>query len=392
MSEDEKMLTEGDQYFVKRKPARKYEARLILAQIGPQEFLSLTPSGDVKLENLSDASLVHAFRDPDDDVPSHIGKALTDFSEMPTEDEYNELQVSAYRDRDEIIASRTKVAATSKWNYKRSTPAVRDSSDQPQPFSGDKPSSSVPIPISKEGTSGQPVVPHVNTSQLSGGLGALSQALGVGGNRKVVTDLTQEIFEMANPEDVRVLTVKYDRQGQRWREFREGVGSLEVCTFEDWPVSGPQTVIWVCKWILNRAGSPLAWHAQWKAVGKLQDSDPQVIIHESACRVLETAVCYDQLNVTSLAAFEVVARQLQISEDKLSHRFDDTPLEGYSDYSLMSGSTHKSQLCICPQLKAWTAGELSKESAVLKERRKAREEKVLANPKRNAKPPAGGSG
>ena len=188
------------------------------------------------------------------------------------------------------------------------------------------------------------------------------------------------------------MSVKYDRQGQRWRDYREGVGSLEVCTFEDWPVSGPQTVIWVVKWILNRAGSPLGWHAQWKSAGKLQDSDPNVTIHESACRVLETAICYDQLNVTSLAAFEVIARQLQIAEDKLAHRFDDVSHEGYSDYSLMSGSTHKSQLCICPALKAWTAGELSKESAVLKERRKAREEKVLANPRRKANPPAGGNG
>ena len=115
---------------------------------------------------------------------------------------------------------------------------------------------------------------------------------------------------------------------------------------------------------MSRAGSPLGWHAQWKAAGRLQDTEANVIAHESACRVLETAMCYDQLNVAGLAAFELVARQLQIGEDKLSHRFvDDVGNDHQGDYSLMSGSSHRSQLCISPQLKAWIVGEFQKDAS-----------------------------
>ena len=39
-----------------------------------------------------------------------------------------------------------------------------------------------------------------------------------------------------------------------------------------------------------------------------------------------------------------------------------------------------SHLCICPALSAWTAQQAAQESAVLKERRKAREERALLKP------------
>jgi hypothetical protein len=91
------------------------------------------------------------------------------------------------------------------------------------------------------------------------------------------------------------------------------------------------------------------------------------------------------MNVASCACFEIICRQLQICEDKLAHKFEDNSSELSSDYHLMSGSKLRAQLCISPELRAWTASETAKESAVLKERRKPREERTLANPKRGAR-------
>ena len=45
----------------------------------------------------------------------------------------------------------------------------------------------------------------------------------------------------------------------------------------------------------------------------------------------------------------------------------------------------RGELCICPLLSEWIAKELQKESAVMKERRKAGEERVLARPKKGGK-------
>ena len=148
--------------------------------------------------------------------------------------------------------------------------------------------------------------------------------------------------------------------------------------------------MWVVKWLAARGITPLAWHAGWKANGGLQDSDAAVLLHESHCRILETSLCYDQLNAGSLAGLELVCRQIQYCEDELSHRFDDMQGDAVSDYYLMSGAQSRSQLCICPELRAWIASEVQKESSVLKERRKAREERVLANPKKKGGKGGGG--
>ena len=144
--------------------------------------------------------------------------------------------------------------------------------------------------------------------------------------------------------------------------------------------------------MVARGGSPLAWHAMWKSNGRLLDSDPLVMQHEMCCRVIETCLCYDQIDGAANASFELVCRSLQICEDRLSPKFEESSHDSHGDMLLMSGAAHKSQPCICPALKAWTASELQKDSAVLKERRKAREERVLAQPKKQAKGAGRGAG
>jgi len=143
--------------------------------------------------------------------------------------------------------------------------------------------------------------------------------------------------------------------------------------------------------MLHRSNTPLAWHQEWKNLGRLSDDEGLVHEHETICRLLETAVCYDQLQVGSLASFEVLAREIQIIEDKLSRKFSQSN-DTTHDYHIMSGFRNRSALCICPELRSYISLEAAKESAILKERRKAREERVLARPKGNAKGgPKGGA-
>ena len=49
---------------------------------------------------------------------------------------------------------------------------------------------------------------------------------------------------------------------------------------------------------------------------------------------------------------------------------------------LYAGSSSRAGLCISPELSEWVADEMRKESAVMKERRKAREERALSKPKK----------
>ena len=138
--------------------------------------------------------------------------------------------------------------------------------------------------------------------------------------------------------------------------------------------------------MISRGGSPLGWHAPWRSNGRLQESELLVQQHLSYCEILEASTTYDQLDIPALAGMEFVCRQIQICEDKLCHRFEDSSPEALTqDYFLMSGSQSKQQLCICPALMTYTSGETAEKSAILKERRKAREERSLAYPKKDAK-------
>lgn len=182
-------------------------------------------------------------------------------------------------------------------------------------------------------------------------------------------------------KDVRVLAVLYDQQGQRFRSFADAIVILEEIVWPDSPVKGPCTVLWVCRFIRENAGTPTQWHIRWTSLAKLQASDEGVALHEVSCRALEIAVCYNQLSIGALATIEYLARQIQTQEQRWRDRITGTIGDQQQEAQLFSGVSGRTPLCISPALQEWVAEEARKESAVLKEQRKAREERALARPK-----------
>ena len=81
---DKAQLTEGDEYSVRRKPAREYEARLILAEVSEGEFLSLWPNGEVILEYVWAEDLTIVVREKDADTRCIVAKGLIDFDVIPS--------------------------------------------------------------------------------------------------------------------------------------------------------------------------------------------------------------------------------------------------------------------------------------------------------------------
>ena len=136
------------------------------------------------------------------------------------------------------------------------------------------------------------------------------------------------------------------------------------------------------QFMLNRAGSPMLWHQTWVTLGKLNNNDHQVIFHEALCRMIETAACYDQINLPTLASMELLVRQIQCIEERQKEKFATADFSGPTGYEqhLMAGSSSRSQLCICPALMEWVTKEVSKQNVMDKERRKAREERALTRP------------
>eukprot|EP00973_Karenia_brevis_P056924 7918184-Karenia_brevis.AAC.1 len=88
--------------------------------------------------------------------------------------------------------------------------------------------------------------------------------------------------------------------------------------------------------------------------------------------------------MANIASAELLVRQLQLIEQKHAERLPGSSEDGDSGMHLFLGTSNtRGGICVAPSLSEYIAEEAKKESAVLKEQRKAREERSLA--RKNAK-------
>ena len=182
--------------------------------------------------------------------------------------------------------------------------------------------------------------------------------------------------------DARVLPLTIDTVEGRHLGFRDAVKQLTETSWERWPILGPRTTRWVCQFIRDQDVAPRSRHAKWKAETQLSVTDQAVSEHEFCMRLLQVAVQYDQLNVSELAVFELICRKAQMAEyrhkEKVLSRIGgaDDLLE--DEHLYMGTSETRGMLMVSPLLVHHVSEELHREAAVLKERRKLREERATA--------------
>ena len=166
-------------------------------------------------------------------------------------------------------------------------------------------------------------------------------------------------------------------ENRRYREYRDAVGQCSQVAFDDFVVKGPRTCLWVVKHMMESGGTPVGHHQRWRVNCKLQVHDSGVAEHETYCKVLQTMLTYDQLDFSNLASAEVIARQIRLIEERHENKLVDVDKHGQNH--LISGLDEtRGGICLSPALREYVAQELTKESLIMKERRKAREERALA--------------
>ena len=214
-----------------------------------------------------------------------------------------------------------------------------------------------------------------------------------------------EFSEDPGPDsDVRTLSVKFNTHGSRERDFKDAAALQTENSFEDWPVRGPRTARWLVAELARQQMTPTQRHFWWRQLMRLGPSDYGVSEHESISRALENFLCYDQLNLGDLAGAECLARRYQLLEESYSRRLLESEGGGVDDghqheHALFLGSERsRGRALVSPQLEEWIAERLREEAAVMKERRKGREERQLSRqlpagpPAASDKPPPGGRG
>eukprot|EP00971_Amphidinium_carterae_P308469 6129877-Amphidinium_carterae.2 len=378
----------GDQLLVKYQQEQEWHARIVLAHAGIDDrghdwVVILTPDGDIYEEDVGPASdEIQATRiRVGARLPYGVHReALHDFREMPSIAEIRDLEPEAVRAAE--VVRRTLRLTLPQQALVDPNPGLARVPDRGGPVLGRPPE----VPALGAGA-----------AHVGGGLAALAAA--VGGGKNVARDgvgvrAAADVGPERPPEaqkvdtgDLRTMPVNYDNNGERYRSFASAVELMENVAWPDSPIGGPSTVAWVCKVLRDSGPTPSAWHAKWMSMCRLQASDAAVASHEASCKALEVMMCYDQLNPGALATAELLVRQIQMAEERWKDR-----MAGGADLSeqrLFGGYDPRGALCICPALAAFVSDELKKESSVMTERRKAREERALTKPQGGQPPKKG---
>ena len=99
------------------------------------------------------------------------------------------------------------------------------------------------------------------------------------------------------------------------------------------------------------------------------------VIHDILGSALEISLTYDQLDSSNLACLELIGRLYQTIEETNGT----LSIEGLHHYfGRDTGSGLRRSIALAPGLARHAVDQQAKETAILKERRKAREEKDIA--------------
>ena len=181
-------------------------------------------------------------------------------------------------------------------------------------------------------------------------------------------------------EDARTLPVARNSAGERYRDLRSVSETCSEVPFDDWALAGPRTMRWWLQQVARTGNGVVARHQTWKHENNLKDDDHLCQLHEVLSEVVELLACVDQVDPGNLCGMEAAARHLQFVEYEVKKKADSKRSDSKAEFFL-GRSKRTGGALISPELLKWVSDKAAQESAVLKEQRKAAEERALARKK-----------
>ena len=184
--------------------------------------------------------------------------------------------------------------------------------------------------------------------------------------------------------DARLLgPLVYDSRGKRWLDFASGIKEMTEEELADFPLMGERTVQWLCEYTSRHGVTFDGRHTKWLLEQKVDQNSMAAHFHDLLGLALELAVTYDQVDPSNLASLEVVPRAYQLLEESGGS----LQVEGLEHYvGREQGAGVRRGIAMAPKLAKHAVDAQSAETAILKERRKAREERAASTPGPGGKP------
>ena len=194
--------------------------------------------------------------------------------------------------------------------------------------------------------------------------------------------------------DARLLGISFQgivRDERTWRDVSKELSEEE---FKDWGVPGPRTSAWCTRFLNRRNGGPNYHHRWWVNNHNLKHDSWGVSEHEHLMKVLDKLGRFDGLDLSNLAGAELAFRRLQLIEYYYSDRGPGSGNKGagegdkkkeddlvYKMESAIFSGSHKEfgDVMVCPTLMDYVSKEIETEASIMKQVRKAREERAAAS-------------
>jgi hypothetical protein len=177
-------------------------------------------------------------------------------------------------------------------------------------------------------------------------------------------------------DDARTLAIERNTNHERYRSLLSAVNAYEQNDFVDWPLDGPRTALWLAKELSKTGMNPIGRHSHWRHETNIKDDERSGSIHELLSEVLELMITYDQLDLSNLASAETLCRHMQLIEFETKKKNDARKGADSSEYYLGRSRRTGGNL-LSPELQKHIADKASRDTSILKEQRKAAEERAL---------------
>ena len=166
------------------------------------------------------------------------------------------------------------------------------------------------------------------------------------------------------------MEVDYDSQGERYKEWKLVSQECEEYSFKDWPFEGPLCTLHMVKQMQRTGGSPKQWLQAWARAKQIPEGDRIMFELRTLVEAMEFGGSYDQLNLSSFASFECLARRIAAIVDAFSAGSSNSPDWGaariYTNY-------RGPEDVVMPQLKQWASKRGKEEIELHQARTKIRE-------------------
>lgn len=191
--------------------------------------------------------------------------------------------------------------------------------------------------------------------------------------------------------DACLLGINFQGVTRAERQWRDVSKETQEEKFEDWGVPGPRTAQWCVRFLNRRNGGPQDHHRWWVQSHSLKPDAWGVAEHDHLMKALDKLGRYDGLDLANIAGVEMMFRRVQLIEYIYSERGPgkgaskgdggkkEDKMNSIQQYeSTIFAGSHKEfgDVMVAPSLLEYVAKEVESEAAVMKQVRKAREERA----------------